>query len=309
MCRWWLDYLVKNLIMIHIGLIGYNEGNGHPYSFSAIINGYDQEEMSRCPYSVIYNYLQARPLNEIGLEGMSVTHVWCPDKNIAESIAKCSHIPYVVDYYEEMLNSIDAIIIARDDVESHFPIAKFFLDNGKYVLVDKPLTVDAEQLNYYKPFLEYGKLLSCSGLRYKSEMRTSFYGKLKKENVLFVNAFSVLDWKKYAIHVLEAVTPIMGTDIQRVVPMHSNDNLCAKIEYSDDKYLMIQMNKKVSFGINATFYTKDGGNYHVDFDDNFGCFRYMLLEFRRMIMTGKAVIPPIETIRILKAIINGNENA
>lgn len=294
--------------MIRIGLIGYNEGNGHPYSFSAIINGYDSDKMRKCPYSVIYHYLEARPKTEVNLEGMMVTHVWCPDRSIATDIAECSKIDHVVEHYEDMANEVDAVIIARDDVESHYPIARFFLDKGKYVLVDKPLTVDEQQLEYYKPFLEKAKLMSASGLRYKSEMRTSFYGKLKKDQVLFANAYSVLDWKKYAIHVLEAVTPIMGADIKKVIPLHAGDNLLAKVEYENGKYLLIQINKDVSFGIKATFYANEGHEFHVDFDDNFGCFRYMILEFKRMIDTGKPVIPPSETMAILKAIMDGNTN-
>ena len=27
--------------MINLGMIGINEGNGHPYSYSAMFNGYD----------------------------------------------------------------------------------------------------------------------------------------------------------------------------------------------------------------------------------------------------------------------------
>ena len=29
--------------MIKLGIIGFSKNNGHPYSFSAIINGYDRE--------------------------------------------------------------------------------------------------------------------------------------------------------------------------------------------------------------------------------------------------------------------------
>lgn len=293
--------------MIKIGLIGYNEGNGHPYSFSAIINGYDREFMSQCPYRVIYKYLSSRPSDELGLEEMQVTHIWCPDIQVAKDIARCSKIDHVVENYEDMLGVVDAVIIARDDVGSHYEIARFFLDNEKYVMVDKPLTIDEDQLRYYIPFLERGKLLSASGLRYKSEMRTSFYGKLEKDDVLFANAFSVLDWCKYAIHVLEVVTPIMGADIVDVKSLHSGDNLCAKIEYKNDKYLMIQINKKVPIGINATFYLKNGSTCHVDFDDNFECFKYMILEFKRMIETRHWVINPQETISIIRAIIKGRE--
>ena len=115
--------------MIKIGLIGYNEGNGHPYSFSAIINGYDREFMSQCPYRVIYKYLSSRPSDELGLEEMQVTHIWCPDIQVAKDIARCSKIDHVVENYEDMLGVVDAVIIARDDVGSHYEIARFFLVN------------------------------------------------------------------------------------------------------------------------------------------------------------------------------------
>ena len=264
--------------------------------------------MSSCPYKVIYTYLESRPKSELGLENMRVTHVWCPERVVAENIASCTNIAVVVDRYEEMTDSVDAVIIARDDVESHYRIARYFLDKGKYVMVDKPLTDNMEHLKYYIPFLESGKLLTGSGLRYKSEMRTGFYGRLKREDVLFVNAYSVLDWKKYAIHVLEAVTPIMGVDIETITAMHQGDNLFAKIDYCGGRYLTIQINKNVSFGICAVFFTRNGDQYRVDFDDNFGCFKYMLEEFRRMIQTGNPVISPSETINIITAIIRGEKN-
>lgn len=70
---------------------------------------------------------------------------------------------------------------------------------------------------------------------------------------------------------------------------------------------MIQINKKVPIGINATFYLKNGSTCHVDFDDNFECFKYMILEFKRMIETRHWVINPQETISIIRAIIKGRE--
>lgn len=295
--------------MIHIGLIGYNAGNGHPFSFAAIINGYNDCAMRKCPYPVIYNYLKCRPIQEIGLSDVKVTHVWCPDYEMARNIADCTYIPEVVERYEHMLSCIDAVIIARDDVDSHFEIAKFFLENGKFVFVDKPLCATKKELDYFVPYLYAGKLMSCSGLRYKSEMRTSFYGKLKREDIVFANAYSVLDWRKYAIHVLEAVTPIMGTSIKNVSPLHNGDNLFAKFDYTDNSYLTIYINKTVSYGISATFFCKDGSQYHVVFDDNFGCFKFMLQEFARMIQTNKPVINPDETIAILNALIDSNDHA
>lgn len=294
--------------MINVGLIGYNEGNGHPYSFSAIINGYNDEQMSKCPYSVIYDYLKVRPKEELILGGMRITHIWTPVLSISQDIAACANIRTIVSDYHEMSDAIDAVIIARDDVDSHFAIAKFFLDKGKFVFVDKPLCRSREELDYFIPFLYAGKLMTCSGLRYKSEIRSSFYGKLIKNEILFVNAISVLDWYKYAIHVLEALTPVLGYDVKEVIPLHDESNFMAKILYQSGKYLMIQINKEYSLGIGATIYTRNQ-KFTVDFNDNFGCFRYMLCEFRRMIMEQNPVICPEETITILQTVIKGGENA
>ena len=70
----------------------------------------------------------------------------------------------------EMLGVIDALIIARDDWESHADLALPFLRSGISVFVDKPLTLNAAELDAFVPFLRSGKLMSCSGLRYAAEL-------------------------------------------------------------------------------------------------------------------------------------------
>ena len=39
--------------MLKLGVTGLSSGNGHPYSWAAIINGYDKSEMAKCPFPVI----------------------------------------------------------------------------------------------------------------------------------------------------------------------------------------------------------------------------------------------------------------
>ena len=38
---------------IKLGIIGMSDGNGHPYSWSAIFNGYNRDEMQKCTFPVI----------------------------------------------------------------------------------------------------------------------------------------------------------------------------------------------------------------------------------------------------------------
>jgi hypothetical protein len=113
--------------MVKIGIIGYNEGNGHPYSFSAIINGYNASIMETSPYSVIYKYLSERNKDELGIDNCKITHIWTPYPHISNNIAECTYIPNIVADYRDFAGQVDAVIIARDDVDSHFDLIKFFL--------------------------------------------------------------------------------------------------------------------------------------------------------------------------------------
>ena len=287
--------------MIKIGIIGYNEGNGHPYSFSAIINGFDKEKMARSRYPVIYNYLIKRKSVEFGIADFEVTHIWTPYKEISKEIADCTYIKNVVEHYEEFSGQVDAVIIARDDVESHYEIARYFLEQGLFVLVDKPLAINEGEIAYYRPFLEKARLMSCSGLRYKPEIETCFDQALRAEDICFINAYSVLDWYKYGIHVLEAVTPLLGNCVTKVQHLNDTLNCLVKISYAEGKYLLIQINKKYGWGIKADIFTKNGF-FQVNFDDNFTCFKRMLQEFHQMIKSGKPSIPADETISILHSI-------
>lgn len=49
---------------IKIGMVGFSEGNAHPFSWSAMINGYDKEEMLKWTkdlYPTIPAYLGKQP--------------------------------------------------------------------------------------------------------------------------------------------------------------------------------------------------------------------------------------------------------
>ena len=99
---------------------------------------------------------------------------------------------------------MDAVIVARDDYQLHFQLAQPFLEAGLPVFVDKPLSVDLEELRALKPYLESGQLMSCSGMRYARELdepraNLAAYGHLK-----LIRGAIVLSWEKYGVHLLDA---------------------------------------------------------------------------------------------------------
>ena len=65
--------LVRRPDDIRLAMLGMVEGNGHPYSWSAIINGrYDMARMAECGYPSIPEYLGAQPKEALGIPGARV---------------------------------------------------------------------------------------------------------------------------------------------------------------------------------------------------------------------------------------------
>jgi Predicted dehydrogenases and related proteins len=153
-----------------VGVIGLSPGNGHPFSFSAIINGYDDAGLAASGWPVIYDYVRRRDPSEFGIAGLQVTHAWTQDEIVTRRLCRACRIPHAVSRREAMLGNVDAVIIARDDAETHLEMAQPFLEAGLPVFIDKPLSLDLDALRFFRPYLDQGQLMSCSGMRYAREL-------------------------------------------------------------------------------------------------------------------------------------------
>ena len=96
---------------LKLGVIGMSEGNGHPYSWSAIFNGYDAGAMAECPFPVIPEYLSKQTFPDDRIESALVTHIWCQENSVSQHIAKASNISHVVEDLESMVGEVDAILL------------------------------------------------------------------------------------------------------------------------------------------------------------------------------------------------------
>jgi glycine/D-amino acid oxidase-like deaminating enzyme len=64
------------MAVTRVGILGVSEGNGHPFSFSAIINGYDDAGLAASGWPGIYDYVRRRDASEFGIGELQVTHAW-----------------------------------------------------------------------------------------------------------------------------------------------------------------------------------------------------------------------------------------
>ncbi len=190
--------------MLKLGVIGLSPGNGHPYSWSAIFNGYDPVYMEECGFPVIPRYLEKQHFPEDAITEAQVTHVWAQSEEIATHVAKAALIPNVVNHYTDMIGQVDGILLARDDAETHLEFAAPFLEAGLPVYIDKPLALSVAEAKKLLGLQRYpGQIFSCSALRYAKEFQLSpadwaLIGRLRN-----IHAIVPKDWNKYAVHVIE----------------------------------------------------------------------------------------------------------
>ena len=190
---------------INIGMIGISEGNGHPYSWSAIINGYDEEHMKSCPFPVIPEYLGKQTWPESAISNATVSSIWTQDERISKQIAKASNIKNICKNIES-LKSCDCIMLARDDYKNHLRHSKFFLEKGIPIYIDKPIATSIDDLDELYSYQKYeGQIFTCSALRFCSDLKIKQEEKSLIGEIQSIKAITPKDWEKYSIHVIEPV--------------------------------------------------------------------------------------------------------
>lgn len=290
---------------MRLGVLGLSPGNGHPFSFSAIVNGYDESAFEQAGWPVILNYLRVRGAEDFGFDGVRVTHAWTQTPEITKALCAACRIGTPVFELADMQGQVDAVMVLRDDPESHYALAIPFLEAGLPVFVDKPLTLKRAELAAFRPYLESGQLMSCAGLRYAGELDSVRANLAAFGEVKLVRGIVLNDWTKYGIHMLDAALsflPGRPVAVRRLNASH--DSLVVEL----DQGPLIAIDaigtspKLFSFGVYGSAKVAS-----ADLHDNFTAFRRVLEAFIKQVRTGRPAIPPSDTLGSINTIIAGLE--
>lgn len=295
--------------MLKLGIIGLSEGNGHPYSWSAIINGdFNRPAMDKCGFAGIPVYLEANR-DTLGIYGARVTHVWTQDRKISEHIALASGIEHVVDRAEKMMGRVDAVILARDDPKNHVIMAKPFLDADIPIFIDKPLAITAEDLDFFTEQNAMGKLfMSCSSMRYAKEV-----GKARSElaslgTIKLATVVGKKDWIKYGVHMLEALYALLD-DPKAISVQHLSEpgKDIVLINFEDGLLATVHIFKDISLTFQLSLFGQDGWRL-VEIKDSYAMFRENLKEFIHSVKEGRSRLPFDLTENIIRSLIGAKES-
>lgn len=275
---------------LRLGIVGLSEGNGHPYSWSAIFNGYDVEQMASCPFPVIPEYLSRQSFPEDAIAGVRVTHIWTQDKRLSMHIAKASCIDVVVDQPSDMLGHIDALLLARDDAESHYNLALPFLESGLPLYIDKPLALsEKDAVRLLNKQVYPGQIFSCSALRYAEELKMTKEIERKVGELKHIIAMTPKYWDTYAMHVIDPALQLFGIVDRvefesRLIKAKDEESRCLDITLEDERRLTLYSLADTACPISFTCIGSKG-TVILTFRDTFSAFKAALRDFVKVIET------------------------
>ncbi len=290
---------------LRLGILGLSEGNGHPYSWSAIFNGYDREAMAECPFPVIPDYLSRQEFPRDTIPDARVTHIWTQDMAVSRHVAGAALIDTVVERPEDMIGQVDAVLLARDDAENHLTMATPFIEAGLPIYIDKPLALTVDEANnIYALEKAPDQIFTCSAVAYAKEFELTdtelgARGKLQRVEAKIGNV-----WSKYAVHVIEPVLRLIGDQgsIVSIHPSSAGDARTATVVWESGMETVFTTTGDTVTAPQMRL-ESDGGARELVFGDTYAAFRCALTRFVAVVRKEQASVPRefvLKVIRILE---------
>lgn len=291
---------------LRIGIIGMTEGNGHPYSWSAMFNGYNKEYMDSCPFAGIPAYLNKQPEETIGISGAKITHIYCNDRKDAEDTARCSLIANVVDRPEDMIGQVDAVIIATDIGSEHVERCRPFMEAGVPMFIDKPMVDNENDLRTFVKWHDEGKcFISSSSMRYVKAMEPFYKNHYEIGKLMYVCQPMCKKWETYGIHALEGVFPLLGEGFVSIQNTGTYERNMLHITHKSGCDVHIPLSAGMYGAFGNTLLIGSIGNKVVSDSDSYYAFKKQMDLFVDYLRTGKEPFPFTQTIELMKLVIGG----
>ena len=258
-----------------------SEGNGHPYSWSSIFNGYDPDYMADCPFPAIPEYLAHQNFPEDAIRGAQVTHIWTQTRELSNHIAQCAQIESVVTNLPEMVSEVDAVLLARDDSENHFAMAEPFIEAGLPIYIDKPLAIlSSEAESIYKLEQSEGQIFTCSALAYADEFKLSESELAELGSIQSFEAHVSDPWETYAIHIIEPVLKLIGenSNIEAISANHEGNGVEVAVKWDNQITGTFTADPDSEDPIAIRIFG-ESGQRELIFVDSFNAFKSALQEF------------------------------
>jgi hypothetical protein len=272
-----------------------SEGNGHPYSWSAILNGYDPRLIHECGFPSIPKYLECQSWPSAKINNAKVDYVWTQSLSISAHIAGSTFIPNVSDQYDDFIHEVDGVLLARDDYANHLKYSVDFLQAGLPIYIDKPIAIKLIDLDLIYTHQKFnGQIFTCSALRFAREFMIDL-GELQNEigEIRGIRGLSMKSWDKYAIHIIDPILSILER-----LQIYDDLKMYEKKEYLDTGVCLIAkcgsidlefITTGMATGLIEITFIGLKSEKKIVFTDPFTAFKSALIKFIEPINSGKYI--------------------
>jgi hypothetical protein len=292
---------------IKLAMLGMTDGNGHPYSWSIIINGrYNAEALAKCPYAAIIDYISKQPKKTLGIEDVEVSHVWTDNPEDAKLVAKVAEIENIVEDPKDVIGEVDAVLVATDIGSEHVERCRPFVEANVPIFVDKPLCDNFSDLKIFQQWIDEGKpIISSSAMRYCKEYEPYHQSTYELGDLRYINVTMAKSWEKYGIHALETLYPIVGPGFTSIQNLGDKNRNIVHLHHSKgiDINIANVFDMIGGFGLVSLVGTKSG--IQIKSNDTFYAFKKQLESYVHYLRTGVKPVPWEETKELMQLVAAG----
>lgn len=292
--------------MIRLGIIGFSEGNGHPYSWSAICNGYDSILMETCGFPVIPRYLKREKFPESFLcDRMNVSAIWTQNVELSNKIANSCKIQKIVTHLSQIVDDVDGILLARDDAANHIEVLKTIMPSGLPIYIDKPIALNRRDLETVLAMAtNKNQIFTCSAFRFSEKLKIPEEFKADLQDNFSIYAEIPKSWDKYSIHLIEPMLQMIPENLKIVryqKRQHSHSKTVLRILYEKNVKVELVTTGELTGDI---FYRIRKQNIDLILrpDDTFSSFKAALEAFHLSITKKVSMIDIKQTKQIVEII-------
>lgn len=280
--------------------------NDHPYSWSALFNGYNPNEMAKWADPIILNYLAKEPKDTLCIPDVHVSHIWTDNPLGAEHIAQACLIPHIVNRPEDVIGKVDAIIMPTDIGHEHVERCTPFVEAKLPILVDKPLVDNEKDLKTFNRWVSQGSaILSCSFMRYCKEYLPYQASKHDLGQIRFASITTPKSWERYSIHPLEGIYTILGPGFISAQNTGTYEKNIVHLEHQCGADVIVVATCDMFGALGALSLVGTKGHTAVTMSDRYYGFKTQLSNFIQYLRTGIQPFPFSQTLEIMKMVIGG----
>ncbi len=263
---------------LSIGLVG-GAAAYHGKAFAALLSDYN-----RTRYEGLGWWAPERRV-----AGASVTVVWDADIEAARRLAWAAKIPRVAEEPEELLGTVDGVILVDDGSMRHQRHAGIFFHAGLPVFIDKPLAPSfSEARAIAAQASECGApLMSCSALRFAAELATVRERLADVGEIVSVEGRCRGQMFYYGIHLLEALMAALPGDLELVGHGRRNEIQWAEFEHQRGYPVRLEVSEEWAYLLELTF-RGSRGHLTVPFTDAEGFYGNLMEQVVRFVRRREA---------------------